>query len=530
MSFKEYRVEWVAFKESTLEFRFLFLADWISMVFFSTVMLIAGSVILYRRSYIQEDGFRSRFGLLVISFVLRISLLIFSPNLIRVLLGWDGLGVTSYLLVAYYSREKRFNARILTALTNRLGDVAILILIALWSAHGVFNYGLMSCARRQEIILAGGIIVLAAITKRAQVPFSSWLPAAMAAPTPVSALVHSSTLVTAGVYVLIRMNGVFYSARICEILLWLGLITIFMAGGSAIYEVDIKKVIALSTLRQLGVMFFSLGMGLPIFTFIHLISHAYFKAMLFIAAGAIIHRLKEFQDLRKIGRRVSSHPALAGVILTRNLSLCGFPFLSGFYSKDLILEILLINTNNLWVLAGAIFATALTVAYSVRLTLGIMIKPRRREVFRAEGDIDLVIAFRIRFLFLPSIIGGWWLMGLESFSFHVYLPLWIKTLIFIIVSRVRAALILTPLILVRRNQFTQGFHQIWFLPLTLSPFWTSITLQSASNINKIRDKRWTETLVWKAIINAILPLYNMFLFQQLILSGIAVILFLVVVN
>ena len=119
-----------------------------------------------------------------------------------------------------------------------------------------------------------------------------------------------------------------------------------MAGVSAIYEVDIKKIIALSTLSQLGVIFFSLGMGFPRFTFVHLISHAYFKAMLFMAAGAVIHSLKDFQDLRKIGGRIEVHPGLAAVILTRNLSLCGFPFLSGFYSKDLILEILIINPNN----------------------------------------------------------------------------------------------------------------------------------------------------------------------------------------
>lgn len=130
---------------------------------------------------------------------------------------------------------------------------------------------------------------------------------------------------------LIRINVVIYISGACTILLWLGLITMFIAGGSAMFEVDIKKVIALSTLRQLGVIFFRLGLGLPIFTFIHLISHAYFKAMLFMAAGAIIHRLKEFQDLRKIGSSISAHPALAGIILTSNLRLCGLPFMSGFF-------------------------------------------------------------------------------------------------------------------------------------------------------------------------------------------------------
>jgi len=165
-------------------------------------------VFFYRRSYIRGDIYNSRFGGLVIFFVLSMALIILSPNLIRLLLGWDGLGVTSYLLVCYYIREKRFNARILTALTNRIGDVAILICISLWVGSGFFNYGLLR--RRSLNYLTGAIalIILASITKRAQIPFSAWLPAAMAAPTPVSALVHSSTLVTAGVYFLIRINFV----------------------------------------------------------------------------------------------------------------------------------------------------------------------------------------------------------------------------------------------------------------------------------------------------------------------------------
>ena len=487
-------------------------------------MIIGGSVMLYRRSYIQEDGFGSRFGLLVIRFVIRIRLLIFSPNLVRVLLGWDGLGVTSYLLVAYYSREKRFNARMLTALTNRLGDVAILILIALWSRHGLFNYGLMSNSTRAEVSLAGWIIVLAAITKRAQVPFSAWLPAAMAAPTPVSALVHSSTLVTAGVYVLIRMNVIIYSAMLCDIVIWLGLITIFMAGVSAIYEVDIKKIIALSTLSQLGVIFFSLGMGLPRFTFVHLISHAYFKAMLFMAAGAVIHSLKDFQDLRKIGGRIEVHPGLAAVILTRNLSLCGFPFLSGFYSKDLILEILIINPNNFWIFSAAVFATALTVAYSVRVSLRIFSIFRKREPFRSEIDLDPVVAVRIGVLILPSVIGGWLLTGLDPYTPYVYLPLWIKLFIFIIVVTVRAVLTAVPVHLVRENQATQGIHQIGFLPLTLSPFLTSLTLRRASRINKTRDKRWAEALVWQYAVSPLIREIQTKLMMQRVLSSAVVIL------
>lgn len=179
-----------------------------------------------------------------------------------------------------------------------------------------------------------------------------------------------------------------------------------MAGAAALFEVDIKKVIALSTLRQLGVIFFSLGLGQPFLAFLHLISHAYFKAMLFIAAGAIIHSLKDYQDLRKIGGRIWNVPGLSAVILIRNLSLCGIPFLSGFYSKDIILEMILMDELNLVVLPISLLATALTVIYSCRLTLGLFGEERIRESYRIEGDCRIIMGIRMRVLILPSIIGG----------------------------------------------------------------------------------------------------------------------------
>jgi len=179
-----------------------------------------------------------------------------------------------------------------------------------------------------------------------------------------------------------------------------------MAGVSALFEVDIKKVIALSTLSQLGVMFFSLGLNQPFLAFFHLISHAYFKAILFMAAGAIIHRIKEYQDLRKMGGGVGVTPGLGSIILIRNLSLCGMPFLSGFYSKDIILELIIINELNIVVFLVGLFATLLTVVYSCRLTAGLFRIISMREAYRGEADFDITMAVRIRILVLPSIIGG----------------------------------------------------------------------------------------------------------------------------
>lgn len=248
----------------------------------------------------------------------------------------------------------------------------------------------------------------------------------MAAPTPVSALVHSSTLVTAGVYLLIRFNFIISIKGYRGLVLFLGLITITMAGGAALIELDMKKIIALSTLSQLGVMFFRLGLCQPFLAFFHLVSHAYFKAILFMAAGSMIHRVKDYQDLRKIGGYASNLYRIRMVMLVSNLSLCGLPFISGFYSKDLILEILIMADVNVVVMAVAILATILTMAYSCRFALIMFLSAGKRDSFSMEGDSDYTILAGIRVLIIPSIIGGWWLSGLIPRGYLIFLPLWKK--------------------------------------------------------------------------------------------------------
>jgi len=179
-----------------------------------------------------------------------------------------------------------------------------------------------------------------------------------------------------------------------------------MAGAAAVYELDIKKVVALSTLSQLGVIFFSLGLGQPFIAFFHLISHAYFKAILFMAAGAIIHSIKDYQDLRKIGGASRSLVCLSTVCLVRNLSLCGFPFISGFYSKDIILEFFFIGGPSTISFFLALIATGLTVVYRCRFIMLVFNSFRRREAFSLERDGDKVIVGGITLLITPAIIGG----------------------------------------------------------------------------------------------------------------------------
>lgn len=335
----------------------------------SFVLIISSLVIFYRKEYIESDYKINRFIILVLMFVTSIMLLIIRPNLIRILLGWDGLGLVSYCLVIYFQNIKSYNAGILTALSNRIGDVALLLSIAWILNYGRWNYifYLEVMQKDFDIMIIGALVILAAITKRAQIPFSSWLPAAIAAPTPVSALVHSSTLVTAGVYLLIRFNILLRSSWIGNLLLLLSGLTIFMAGLGANYEFDLKKIIALSTLRQLGLIIRILSIGFYKLAFFHLLTHALFKALLFMCAGAIIHNINNTQDIRLIGRLRLIIPLTSSCFNVANLALCGMPFLAGFYSKDLILEIVSFSYINMFSFFLYFFSTGLTVCYSFRL-------------------------------------------------------------------------------------------------------------------------------------------------------------------
>jgi NADH-ubiquinone oxidoreductase chain 5 len=245
------------------------------------------------------------------------------------------------------------------------------------------------------------MVMLASITKSAQIPFSAWLPAAIAAPTPVSSLVHSSTLVTAGVYLLIRFHNVL---EYNYFLFILSVITIFISGLGANFENDLKKVIALSTLSQLGVIIMILSLGLHELAFLHLLRHALFKSLLFLCAGHYIHRSSDIQDFRISGSSTYFSPVITSFFFCASISLCGFPFISGFYSKDLILETLYIRDINLFFFTLIIVSTILTLLYSCRLFLFLVFNGFHLNYIRSSDDILIYVPIRLLFIF--SIVGG----------------------------------------------------------------------------------------------------------------------------
>ena len=310
----------------------IFIFDFFSVLFFFTVMVISSMIYFFSQYYIDQEKNLKVFISLLRLFVLSMIFLIFSPNLIFMLLGWDGLGVTSYLLVVYYRNYRRSVAGLLTFLVNRVGDVLFFFSICFFSL--VMDWRIID--QKFYFWTIGLLIRITFITKRAQVPFSSWLPAAISAPTPVSSLVHSSTLVTAGVYLIVRFSSLLIGQ--IKWLLVVSIFTICVSGILANLDWDLKKIIAFSTLSQLGFMVSSYSCFLVIFCFFHLITHALFKASLFICSGVVIHTHDNSQEFRNVGGAGIFFPIIKRSILVCLLCLCGFPFTSGFFSKDLILD------------------------------------------------------------------------------------------------------------------------------------------------------------------------------------------------
>jgi len=500
----EILIEWEVIRILGSQIYLTFIFDYLSIFFIGLVSLISGRVLIFRSSYMSKDIYSNRFICIVLLFVLRIGLLIISPNLISLLLGWDGLGVTSYLLVVYYQRNKSYNAGIITALTNRMGDVGLLICIGIILSAGHWTYLRISTSNFLLGDIFTLVLIVSACTKRAQIPFSAWLPAAMAAPTPVSALVHSSTLVTAGVYLLIRFNTLILNPFLRDALIFMGTLTIIIAGFSALSEGDIKKVIALSTLSQLGIIIIALGCQLPLLAYFHLICHAYFKAMLFICAGILIHNFKDYQDLRKIGR--GGLPIILRIMIVANISLCGIPFIRGFYSKDLILEKILGSGQPLRLILLILLGVTLTVFYSLRLSFYIRNRNAGLERIYLMDERDKFIIAGIINLMPFAVFGGLWLSWhLFPTSHLIFIPTWIKILIPILIL---SSILFSRITLKHSKPILNSFFKlfkgsIWFIPQLYRRVLTARTLAKGRDNSKLVERSWLEFILFHKLINGL---------------------------
>lgn len=401
-------------------FQLSFLLDFFSSQFLSFIILISSVVIFYSSFYMHADLVAFRFLILVVLFVFSIALLVLSPSLLRIIFGWDGLGVTSFLLVIYYNNVSSLRSGIVTIYTNRIGDIFLIFRIFFILSLGWISFDSFFFTTPLVLFI---LITLAGITKSAQLPFSSWLPAAIAAPTPVSSLVHSSTLVTAGVYVFIRFFFLFDKLIFMFFFVFIFLMTSLSAGVFACLEVDLKRLVAMSTLSQLGLMITALSLGHLFYSFFHMVSHALFKSLLFLSCGFFIITSLGLQDIRFAGNKFFSRSIVVLIVFIANLRLCGFPFFSGFFSRDLILETFFGLESGVFLFAMFFLSCVFSVVYSFKMvSLRVL-----NDLFNSPMIIGSLLIFSfilMSILFLWSIFLGKvfvsFFLGGELSLFHYF--------------------------------------------------------------------------------------------------------------
>nr|YP_010884216.1 NADH dehydrogenase subunit 5 [Pila globosa]WIW42433.1 NADH dehydrogenase subunit 5 [Pila globosa] len=491
-------IDWTILNINSCYMNMSFLVDFVSLTFSGIVSLISGSVMLFSSSYMKNDVFLKRFIWLVMLFVLSMNFLIFIPSLPALLLGWDGLGIVSFALVIYYQNNKSLGAGMLTLLANRVGDVMILISIGLLVLVGQWNIMMLWDFYLMSILVL--VIMLAGMTKSAQIPFSSWLPAAMAAPTPVSALVHSSTLVTAGVFLLIRFYPILCLSSLFKYsLLLISVLTMLMAGIGANFENDLKKIIALSTLSQLGVMMMSLALGSQMLALYHLYTHAMFKALLFLCAGAVIHASENNQDIRNMGMISKQMPLTTVCMNVANLSLCGAPFLSGFYSKDMILEMCLWCPTSYLMIMMIFLATGMTMAYSLRLSFSSLWSSYTGLPLHSKHEMDLYVNISTYILSFAAILMG-------SLLQSIILQFESETLILTTAQKSMTMLVIAAGLLISlsmwdltfnsmsNSKFKYFYSSMWFFSyLSTGPI-IKFSCLSGTKFLKSLDQGWVEAL------------------------------------
>ena len=360
--------------------------DTLSSVMLVVVCLVSSIVHIYSIGYMSHDPHKTRFMAYLSLFTFAMLMLVTSDNFLQLFFGWEGVGLCSYFLIGFWFKKDSANAAAIKAfIVNRVGDFGFALgIFLIFYVFGTVNYdevfSQIPQSINKEISFLGMnlkvvdliciLLFIGAMGKSAQFLLHTWLPDAMEGPTPVSALIHAATMVTAGVFLVVRCSPIFeYSQIALNIICVVGMTTAFFAATVALVQNDIKKIIAYSTCSQLGYMFFAAGVGAYNVAMFHLFTHAFFKALLFLGSGSVIHSFKGEQDIRNMGGVWKKMPYTWVLMIIGTLALTGFPFLSGYYSKDAIIEFAYLkgNTVGYYAVAVGIFTALLTAIYSWRL-------------------------------------------------------------------------------------------------------------------------------------------------------------------
>nr|YP_009917932.1 NADH dehydrogenase subunit 5 [Stylocidaris reini]QLM01967.1 NADH dehydrogenase subunit 5 [Stylocidaris reini] len=482
-----------------------FLYDKYFLIFLTVALYVTWSIMEFSYYYMEADPNATAFFRLLTIFLLNMLILTCSNSLFLIFLGWEGVGFLSFLLISWWVTRSDANSSALEAVIyNRIGDIGLITFMAIsillinsWNLTEILTSTSTEQSSLLPFMLFG--LILAAAGKSAQFGLHPWLPAAMEGPTPVSALLHSSTMVVAGVFILIRTSELFNSSPIFQTtILLLGGTTALFAATTAVTQHDIKKIIAYSTTSQLGLMVIAIGLSQPLFAFFHICTHAFFKAMLFLCSGSVIHSLNDEQDLRKMQGLSALLPVTSSCLALGSLALMGIPFLAGFYSKDLILETASANLLNFLGLLLALAATLLTAAYSFRIIYFCFLANPSINAFTPISEENNNLSNALLRLSMGTIASGWFFSNFIFTTQSFALPSFSKSLP-LVVTITGTFFLITLLSYLLTSQLNKQSHETltfhWFyvdifhsLSL-LSSFISSLFLSS-----RTLDRGWQEQI------------------------------------